>query len=807
MKHFKQKLKRFSLTNLKATLLFSTLFGATIVNAQTESDTLAPPGFFDPCTWRTWDIWADGVNGNTCVYAGDVSTLTFDTPTLSGDAHLTIKEGQYLGVMKLGKPDSKSFTSTYPSIYRSGIDFNSSQVGSFTGNASVWWNPNIISPSSTVIEYHFWTGNFGKPCEHYRGITAVVYPSAFKNFQSSNFSITTNYNNSTAKCDWQTFGFNLSSTVYKGNYESIYIDWSMPSGWSLAPGETTGGWGKTNFYATPNSKTKGYVPNGLITATLKNYCGQQIGKIEYYITGTQPILVSNMPTDINMCGGSGGTTTITPQILGGKTPYTYTWDGVWPICASCSTQTIKEKDLYYNESKVNFTVTDANGCTKTQSSLIHKKGSSTWQASLPYTGTNTEPNDVSSEIEVDSKGNPIFIGGENKIQTYVWNNGASKWELKTFKNIDNSAIDADLSATNDIAIDNLDVVYFIKTGGKFVHKITSITTFPAVAVKAYGLPATDNSTIKKIYYANQRLFFINSLGQVGYFTGLNSVKYLGVTLASANGSICLDSYGFYYVASTSNSFSYYNIQYATKSATALQANPLSYIQGDNFGRVFFVNSTDEISFVTGNTNAQYPAFTPTVTYGTWNEAGPYFSVNPATGVVYSVGVGGLLKQVYLEAETGQWKSLDFMATVSYDLSALSPQYVKFRYPNVFFKDGADNKLKMAYFYVTDCNPAVIRKAENTHNLEAGLNIDTTFNQNELLVSLYPNPNNGVFNISISAIESDAKVEIHNTFGEIVATLPLQIGNNTIDLQHLQKGLFIAQIVVDQKITTKKVIIK
>lgn len=803
MKHFKQKLKRFSLTNLKATLLISSLFGATIVNAQTETDTLAQPKFWDPCTWRTWDIWADGVNGTTCVYAGDVSKLTFDTPTLSGDAHLTIKEGKYLGVMKLGENNKDFYGVTYPSGLPSGIDFNSREVGAFTGNAEVWWNPNIISPSSTVIEYHFWTGNFGKPCEHYRGVTAYVYPKAFKNIQSSNFSITTNYNNSTAKCDWQTFGFNLTSTVYKGNYESIYIDWSMPSGWSLAPGETNGGWGKTNFYATPNSKTKGYVPNGLITATLKNYCGQQIGKIEYYITGTQPILVSNMPADINMCGGSGGTTTINPQILGGKAPYTYTWDGVWPICATCSTQTIKEKDLYSNESKINFTVTDANGCNKTQSSLIHKKGSSTWQASLPYTGTNTTPNNVSSEIEVDSKGNPIFIDG-NKIQTYRWNSAASKWELKELKG--STTQPSDFFAENDIAIDNLDVIYLIKIGGKQVNKIPDLFASQQTVSKAYGLPATDPSTIKKIYYANQRLFFINSLGQVGYFTGVNTVKYLGVTLASVNGSICLDSYGFYYVSSTSNSFSYYNMQYATKTATAIQANPLSYIQGDNFGRVFFVNSSDEISFVTGNTNAQYPAFTPTVTYGTWNEAGPYFSVNPASGVVYSVGVGGLLKQVYLEAETGYWKSLDFMATVSYDLSALSPQYVKFRYPNVFFKD-SDNKLKMAYFYVTDCTPAVIRKAENTNNLEAGLNIDTTFNQNELQVSLYPNPNNGVFNISISSIDADANVEILNTFGENVATLPLQIGNNTIDLQHLPKGLFIAQIVVGQKITTQKVIIK
>lgn len=61
--------------------------------------------------------------------------------------------------------------------------------------------------------------------------------------------------------------------------------------------------------------------------------------------------------------------------------------------------------------------------------------------------------------------------------------------------------------------------------------------------------------------------------------------------------------------------------------------------------------------------------------------------------------------------------------------------------------------------------------------------------------IYPNPNNGIFNIMISGTNSALDVRVYNVLGEKVYELEI-LGDHgaKIDLSGLQKGLYVVQII-------------
>ncbi len=82
---------------------------------------------------------------------------------------------------------------------------------------------------------------------------------------------------------------------------------------------------------------------------------------------------------------------------------------------------------------------------------------------------------------------------------------------------------------------------------------------------------------------------------------------------------------------------------------------------------------------------------------------------------------------------------------------------------------------------------------------------------EDIITIYPNPNNGIFNIKLSNIKEDANIEVYNLMGKMVYKQTDKNMSNenvlTIDLSNLAKGVYIAVVKSGLSVNTEKVIIK
>lgn len=72
-----------------------------------------------------------------------------------------------------------------------------------------------------------------------------------------------------------------------------------------------------------------------------------------------------------------------------------------------------------------------------------------------------------------------------------------------------------------------------------------------------------------------------------------------------------------------------------------------------------------------------------------------------------------------------------------------------------------------------------------------------------LVTVYPNPTTGILNIE-SKEEID-RIQVYNLLGQQVMNRQMDTANGTIDLSHLQKGVYILKTEIDNKTETFKVI--
>jgi hypothetical protein len=76
--------------------------------------------------------------------------------------------------------------------------------------------------------------------------------------------------------------------------------------------------------------------------------------------------------------------------------------------------------------------------------------------------------------------------------------------------------------------------------------------------------------------------------------------------------------------------------------------------------------------------------------------------------------------------------------------------------------------------------------------------------NERSISIYPNP---AFNsIHIKGLDSGAEVNIYDAIGRKVLVAQISLNNNSIDVSGL-KGVYLIHIIAQEKMITKRVIIK
>lgn len=92
-----------------------------------------------------------------------------------------------------------------------------------------------------------------------------------------------------------------------------------------------------------------------------------------------------------------------------------------------------------------------------------------------------------------------------------------------------------------------------------------------------------------------------------------------------------------------------------------------------------------------------------------------------------------------------------------------------------------------------------------NNITASINNE--FNSIEQLISIYPNPNQGQFEIKLNRAVKNAKIEIINLSGETVLTKNISGAKASIQITELAKGVYFVNVLENSKvIATQKIII-
>ena len=75
------------------------------------------------------------------------------------------------------------------------------------------------------------------------------------------------------------------------------------------------------------------------------------------------------------------------------------------------------------------------------------------------------------------------------------------------------------------------------------------------------------------------------------------------------------------------------------------------------------------------------------------------------------------------------------------------------------------------------------------------------------VSVYPNPNSGLFNVSLSAdINSDMTVKVFNTLGELVKTVVVNNNATEVNMTDCAAGVYMVKVYAENQVATKKITI-
>ncbi len=100
------------------------------------------------------------------------------------------------------------------------------------------------------------------------------------------------------------------------------------------------------------------------------------------------------------------------------------------------------------------------------------------------------------------------------------------------------------------------------------------------------------------------------------------------------------------------------------------------------------------------------------------------------------------------------------------------------------------------------------------SIETSINNTNTDIYNNNICNVFPNPNNGLFNISFdSSLNIGSKIEIINSVGQIVYSdvnydNSYSVSyNKTIDLTSFSKGVYLINIVSNKNVYTNKIVVK
>ncbi len=157
------------------------------------------------------------------------------------------------------------------------------------------------------------------------------------------------------------------------------------------------------------------------------------------------------------------------------------------------------------------------------------------------------------------------------------------------------------------------------------------------------------------------------------------------------------------------------------------------------------------------------------------------NINPTGQTAADMNAGLEIKALTPNTANSQWKkdSVDYMAPMSGTI------YVGIR--GVGAATGSGTSVKIDDVTIAKFTPVGVKESAATQ-----------------AISVFPNPNNGVF--SIRAIENNSSVEVYSIIGENVYSSSLVKGNNSVDLSNLAAGSYIVKVKSGVETISKRVVI-
>ena len=151
------------------------------------------------------------------------------------------------------------------------------------------------------------------------------------------------------------------------------------------------------------------------------------------------------------------------------------------------------------------------------------------------------------------------------------------------------------------------------------------------------------------------------------------------------------------------------------------------------------------------------------------------------------------EDVYVSTNDGQ-ASYTFDVTVPSNVPSGSTRL------RIRWTDDGDNGTN-----TTTCGNSSYGEVEDyTINLLVTTDVNTLANKN--IFEVYPNPNNGMFNLNM-VNTTDNNVQIRNILGDIVYTNIINSNSTSIDLSSLDKGVYFIRVNNNNNIETKSIVIQ
>lgn len=688
---------------------------------------------------------------------------------------------------------------------------NISCFGGANGAASV----NAATGGSTPYTYNWTPGNpTGDGTTSVTGLTAQVYTCTVTDANGCSASQTFNITQpvsalatSTAVTNVLCFGNSTGSatiTATGGTASYLYL-WSTGATTSVIASQTA----------------------GVKTATVTDANGCTSIKSVSISQPASALATSTAVTNVLCNGGSTGSATITAT--GGTASYSYLWStGATTSVITSQTSGVKT-----------VTVTDANGCTSVNSVSILEPTVLTATTSQ----TNTTCNGVCNGSAI------VTPNGGTAPYTFIWSPGgltsasvnslcAGSYSVlitdangcsltKTITITEPTAVTISAVSGNILCNGGSTSVTVTANGGTGAYTGTGSFTQTAGTYTYVVTDANACSTNTVITITEPTALNINlSAAPIACNGSTTQVTFNvngGTAPYSGNSPVTVSAGSYTYTVTDANNCSVTETITISQPTAIVSSQTITLCNGQSLsvGSNTYTTSgtyidvlqsqvngcdstlTTELTILTAITHTQNVTlcFGEVLSVGSniYNASGTYTDVLTASNGCDSTLTTVLVINPVIDVTT----SLSGL-TISANESAATYQWIDCDNSN----QPIAGETNQSFTASANGNYAVIVTQNNCSDTSTCVNISTVgINENNTLngISIYPNPSNGIYNLS--GLKVNSKITVYDAIGQIIYFSTITESKETINISNVPNGIYMIQIKAENSTITKKVIKK